>query len=85
VATVALDDAQAHELLANAASRALHAWVDLLADALERDGHAPDEAHDLATLIIAALEGTIVMAKGQRSVEPFAAARDSLRRLLADG
>jgi TetR/AcrR family transcriptional repressor of lmrAB and yxaGH operons len=85
VATVALDEAGTHELLASAASRALHTWVDLLADALQSEGREPGEAHDLATLVIAALEGTIVMAKGQRSVEPFVAARDSLKRILAAG
>ena len=34
-------------------------------------------------LVIAALEGTIVMAKGERSAEPIEAARDSLVRLLS--
>ncbi len=84
VATVALDEASTHELLAKAASQALHTWVDLLADAFQSEGRDPDEAHDLATLVIAALEGTIVMAKGQRSVEPFVAARDSLKRILGE-
>jgi len=84
VATVALDEAGTHELLADAASRALHTWVDLVADALESEGRPHAEAHDLATLVIAALEGAIVMAKGERSVEPFVAARNSLQRILAD-
>lgn len=82
VATVALDEASSHELLAASASRALHTWVDLIADALASEGHAADEAHNVATLVIAAIEGTIVMAKGEHSVEPFAAARDALRPLL---
>jgi TetR/AcrR family transcriptional repressor of lmrAB and yxaGH operons len=83
VATVALDEAGTHELLATAASTALRTWVDLVADALESEGRSPEEAHNVATLVIAALEGAIVMAKGQRSTEPFAAARNSLRTLLA--
>jgi len=83
VATVALDEASTHELLAEAASRALVTWVDLVADALEGEGRTPQEAHQLSTLVIAALEGTIVMAKGQHSVEPFEAARDALRTILA--
>ena len=45
VATVALDEAGTHELLADAASTALHTWVDLLADALEAEGRTPEEAH----------------------------------------
>lgn len=83
VATVALDEASTHELLADAASRALHSWVDLLSDALTSEGRDPEQAHQLATLVIAALEGAIVMAKGQHSVEPLVACRDALRRLLA--
>jgi TetR/AcrR family transcriptional repressor of lmrAB and yxaGH operons len=83
VATVALDEAGTHELLAEAASSALRTWVDLLADALEAEGRSSQDAHDVATLVIAALEGTIVMAKGQRSTEPFVAARDSLRTILS--
>jgi TetR/AcrR family transcriptional repressor of lmrAB and yxaGH operons len=85
VATVALDEAGTHELLAESASRALHTWVDLVTDALESEGRNRQEAHDLATLVIAALEGAIVMAKGERSVEPFVAARDALQRILAAG
>jgi TetR/AcrR family transcriptional repressor of lmrAB and yxaGH operons len=85
VATVALDEAGTHELLADAASKALHTWVDLLADALEAEGRSADDAHGLATLVIAALEGTIVMAKGQHSVEPFVSVRDTLRVILAAG
>jgi TetR/AcrR family transcriptional repressor of lmrAB and yxaGH operons len=83
VATVALDAASAHETLADATGRALHAWTDLLAEALEAEGRPPAEAHGLATLIIAAIEGTIVMAKGEQSTEPIATTRDVLRTILA--
>jgi TetR/AcrR family transcriptional repressor of lmrAB and yxaGH operons len=85
VATVALDEASSHELLADAASRALHGWVELLAAALQSEGHTPDDAHNRATLVIAAIEGAVVMAKGERSTEPFTAARDALRPLLERG
>jgi TetR/AcrR family transcriptional repressor of lmrAB and yxaGH operons len=83
VATVALDAASAHETLADATGRALHAWTDLLAEALEAEGRPPAEAHGLATLVIAAIEGTIVMAKGEQSTEPIATTRDVLRTILA--
>jgi len=83
IAAVALDAASSHELLFEATSRAIRTWVDLLTDALVAEGRAAVEAHDLATLVIAAIEGTIVMAKGQRSAEPIVAARDALVRLVA--
>jgi TetR/AcrR family transcriptional repressor of lmrAB and yxaGH operons len=82
VATVALDAAAAHETLADATSRALHMWTDDLAAALETEGRSPAEAHGLATLVIATIEGTIVMAKGERSTEPIATTRDLLRTIL---
>ncbi len=83
VATVALDASATHDLLADATGRALREWVDLLARALEAEGRAPDQAHGLATLVIAAIEGVVVMAKGERSTEPIATTREVLRRILA--
>jgi TetR/AcrR family transcriptional regulator, lmrAB and yxaGH operons repressor len=85
VATVALDAAASHDLLAEATGRALQEWVDVFATALEAEGREAAEAHGLATLVIAAVEGTVVMAKGERSTEPIAAARDVLAAVLAPG
>lgn len=82
VATVALDGAAEHDVLAEAAGSALHEWTDLIARALEAEGRAADEAHRLATLVVATIEGTIVMARGERSTEPIEAARDALVPLL---
>lgn len=82
VATVALDAAPAHEALADACSRAIRTWTGVLAGALEAEGRPSGEAHGLATLVIAAIEGTIVMAKAERSTEPITGARDTLRALL---
>lgn len=83
VATVALDAASAHEVLADTTGRALRSWTGTLAAALESEGRSPEDAHGLATLVIAVIEGTIVMAKGEQSTEPIATARDVLRSILA--
>jgi TetR/AcrR family transcriptional repressor of lmrAB and yxaGH operons len=83
VASVALDAAADHERLAEATGRALRTWTDHIAQALEAEGNDPEDAHRLATLVIAVLEGCIVMGKGQRSTEPFAAVRDLIVGLLA--
>jgi TetR/AcrR family transcriptional repressor of lmrAB and yxaGH operons len=82
VATVALDASGQHEVLAESTSRALHEWVDTLAAALEAEGRDPAEAHGLATLVIATIEGTIVIGKGERSTEPLVVTRDALRAIL---
>jgi AcrR family transcriptional regulator len=83
VATVVLDAAANHEALAAATGRALRGWVDRFAEALEAEGRSPAEAHRLATLIIAAIEGTVVIGKGERSTEPLVAVQAVLRELLA--
>lgn len=83
VASVALDAASTHDALAEATGRALRAWTGELATALEAKGLSPTRAHGLATLVIATLEGSIVMAKGCSSTEPVSTARDVMRTLLA--
>ena len=83
VATVVLDAAANPEALAAATGRALRGWVHRFAEALEAEGRSPAEAHRLATLIIAAIEGTIVIGKGERSTEPLVAVQAVLRDLLA--
>jgi TetR/AcrR family transcriptional repressor of lmrAB and yxaGH operons len=83
VASVALDAAGAHQLLADATGRALQEWTDVLTEALEEEGRSAEEAHGLATLVLACIEGTVVMAKGERTTEPIAVTRDVLRTILA--
>ena len=83
VASVALDASSAHDLLADAAGRAFTTWTSTLAEALEAEGRPAAEAHGLATLVIACIEGTVVMAKGGRSTEPIATTRDMLSAVLA--
>jgi TetR/AcrR family transcriptional repressor of lmrAB and yxaGH operons len=82
VATVALDAAATHEELAQSTGRALRSWTGTFARALESEGRSPAEAHGLATLILASLEGTIVMAKGEQSTEPIVTTRDVLCAIL---
>jgi TetR/AcrR family transcriptional repressor of lmrAB and yxaGH operons len=82
VASVALDAAAAHEALAAATKRAFRSWTDRFAAALETEERSPAEAHGLATLIVATIEGALTMGKGEHSTEPLAATRDVLRDLL---
>lgn len=83
VATVAVEATGEPTELAEATGRALTTWVGDFAKALEAEGHGADDAHRLATLVIAMIEGSIVMAKGQRSIEPLVACRDAILPLLA--
>lgn len=82
VATVAVEATGQPTVLADATARALTMWVDDFAKALEGEGHPAADAHRLATLVIAMIEGSIVMVKGQRSIEPLVACRDAILPLL---
>lgn len=54
-----------------AAAEAFAAWETLLADSLRRHGVGAKQARQLATLIVAAIEGAIAMCRAERSIRPF--------------
>lgn len=54
-----------------AAARVFADWEARLASFLGEHGHAPATAAALATLVIASLEGAIVLSRAQRSIAPF--------------
>jgi TetR/AcrR family transcriptional regulator, lmrAB and yxaGH operons repressor len=83
VANVSVESPPDLDELAAATGRALRLWTSEFTTALEAEGHPHDQAHRLATLAIATLEGAVVMAKGERSVEPLRAAREALLPLFA--
>ena len=65
--TVASD---ADELLQRAAT-VFRAWRERLTDLLQQGGLPPDTARRLATTLIAATEGAVVLSRAERSLEPF--------------
>lgn len=83
VATVALDAAASHDLLAAATGDAFRTWTAQLTAALEAEGRTAADARRTAILFFATFEGALVMAKAQRSIEPMVAVRDTLRDLLS--
>lgn len=62
-----------------AAAAAFREWRRLLADAFAGAGLPAAEADSLATLFIAAIEGAIVLARAQRSIEPLTKVAAELR------
>jgi TetR/AcrR family transcriptional regulator, lmrAB and yxaGH operons repressor len=54
----------------------------LLTDALARRLPDPDRARSLATLVIASIEGAVVVARAVRSTEPVEDVGGELERLL---
>ena len=64
------------------AAAAFDRWRELIRESLLADGLAREEAADLATTVIAALEGALVMARAERDVAPLDAVHRQLRFLL---
>jgi AcrR family transcriptional regulator len=65
----------------DAAGAAFERWAQLCAEAFEGHGLAPERARSLATLAIAAIEGGVVLARAQRSIEPLERVADELEAL----
>ncbi|HMJ77837.1 MAG TPA: TetR/AcrR family transcriptional regulator [Iamia sp.] len=82
VATVALDASAAHDALAASTGAAFRGWTALLAAGLEAEGRTPEAAHTAATLFFATFEGSLMMAKAQRSIEPMTTVRDAITAIL---
>jgi AcrR family transcriptional regulator len=66
--------------LRSAADDAIQDWIRILADALETEGHANTE--HFATLTVAAIEGAILLARVQSSLEPLNRVRREIVALL---
>jgi AcrR family transcriptional regulator len=57
-------------------------WHTRLVEVFTRDGLAAERADRLATLVIAASEGAVLLCRAQRSAEPLHAVGDELRLLV---
>jgi AcrR family transcriptional regulator len=67
----------------DAAAAAFAGWEALLAEGLEEGGVAPERARAQATLIVASIEGAVILARAQRSVAPLERVGDELQALVA--
>jgi AcrR family transcriptional regulator len=54
-----------------AAAEVFDNWESLLANALRAAGAGDDDAERVATLLVAAVEGTVAMCRAKRSIEPL--------------
>lgn len=67
-----------------AAAEAFTEWRGLLADAFARAGLAGARAGPMATLLIAAIEGAVVLARAECSIRPLEEVADELRAVVAN-
>ncbi|MER5446495.1 TetR/AcrR family transcriptional regulator [Streptomyces sp. NPDC002766] len=65
-----------------AAADVFEQWETLLADSLRAHGAEAEQAAQLATLVVAAVEGTVAMCRAQRSTRPLDRAAEQLKALV---
>ncbi|MFK0136402.1 TetR/AcrR family transcriptional regulator [Streptomyces murinus] len=82
VAAAAVDRAASDDAVRAAVATAFTTWRTPLAEALTTMGAPADRAADLATLMISALEGAILMARAERDVRPLTTVVRELGPLL---
>jgi TetR/AcrR family transcriptional repressor of lmrAB and yxaGH operons len=83
VVMVALEAAATSDPLHRACSEIYRTWADAIADSLVADGLPRARAETLADLVLAAMEGALVLCRAHRSVEPLRRVAAELPRLLA--
>lgn len=85
VLAVAIEEPPADEVppALAAAAEVFDQWETLLAASLREHGVEADEAAQLATLVVAAVEGTVAMCRAKRSTEPLDRTADQLQALVA--
>ncbi|MEU0884008.1 TetR/AcrR family transcriptional regulator [Lentzea sp. NPDC005914] len=81
VVAVAVEEAAHPEALA-ASAEAFRAWSRQLAESLEQHGVEARRAAQLATLVVGAAEGAVVMCRAQRSIQPLDDVAAELTALL---
>jgi len=84
VATVALETAHSSDRIAAACAGAFSGWHAALTGAIEAHGLPRAEAAPLATTVLAAMEGALLLARATRSTEPLDAVGAELATLLRD-
>ncbi|MEV0182082.1 TetR/AcrR family transcriptional regulator [Streptomyces sp. NPDC050625] len=65
-----------------AAAEIFDEWEGLLAGSLREHGADPDQAAQLATLVVAAVEGTVAMCRAKRSTQPLDHTAEQLQKLV---
>ncbi|MER8224433.1 TetR/AcrR family transcriptional regulator [Streptomyces sp. NPDC094143] len=82
VAAATVDCAESAPSTREAASAAFTAWTSAVAGALAETGVPEERAGQLATLMISALEGAILLARAERDVRPLTTVARELGPLL---
>jgi TetR/AcrR family transcriptional repressor of lmrAB and yxaGH operons len=71
IATTLLETAPASPAITAAGKGAIDSWVEVIAGVFTRAGEGPREARRRAELVIAAMEGALILARVRRSGRPI--------------
>ncbi|MFI1629011.1 TetR/AcrR family transcriptional regulator [Streptomyces noursei] len=84
VLAVAIEEPPTDELPAalTAAAEVFDEWENLLAASLREHGAETEQAAQLATLVVAAVEGTVALCRAKRSVQPLDRTAQQLQMLI---
>lgn len=85
VLAVAIEEPPADEVppALAAAAEVFELWETLLAASLREHGAETEQAGQLATLVVAAVEGTVAMCRAKRSTQPLDHTAEQLQSLIA--
>jgi AcrR family transcriptional regulator len=82
ISTTLLESAPQSTGIALAGREAFAAWRGVIVRALLRDGFSRQEAQRLSTLVVSAIEGSLILARVESSAEPIEDAARSLAMVL---
>jgi TetR/AcrR family transcriptional repressor of lmrAB and yxaGH operons len=82
VATVALEAAANSEPIRSACDDAFSAWWNLLAEGLRAAGAEPPDADELATLVLSAIEGALIISRARKDTNALEAVVRRLEPLV---
>ena len=82
IGTVALEVASTNDRLRRATQAVFAGWIDAAASRLSAAGVSDAEARDLATTLVAAVEGGFMLSRAAQSPEPMRTAGRHMRRLV---
>ncbi|GAA3382294.1 TetR/AcrR family transcriptional regulator [Cryptosporangium minutisporangium] len=82
LATVALEVAASNDALQSVCAEAYLGWQQLLASRLIAEGSDPAKAEDLASSVLALVEGALLLGRARRSVQPLEQVRRVVETLL---
>jgi hypothetical protein len=71
VASVALDVASTTEKVRKPCAEVFASWIDALAEGIAASGTSQETATDLASYVLASLEGAIILSRTAKSVKPL--------------